>query len=221
MEWPVISKPWSISKEEAKSRGNRKSLLRNHFELLSSIPPTTILPQGIHVSVVDAMRVVRLIPVSDLKSRTFKYYAVNVLNHLHLLPGAEIYVVFDETPSKNRDTSEWERIVSDLDQELPDTKEWSSFLSNEKNKHQLVNLLVHFILESDIIEKTIFVNKGNQCYYKRMNKKPVIFENICSLHKEADQKLPKHAVYASRLHKRPICVVADDADVFIFLLFVA
>ena len=157
-----------------------------------------LYPQGIHVSTVDAMGVVRLIPVSDLRSPTFKYWAINVLNRLNLLPGAEIHVVFDdyqyafETPSKNRDTSEWEGIVSDLDQELPDTKEWSSFLSNEKNKHQLVNLLVHFILESDITEKTIFVNKGNQCYYKRMNEKPVIFVDLCSSHKEADQKLPMH-----------------------------
>ena len=140
------------------------------MELLSPIPPTTTLPQGIHVSAVDAMGVVRLIPVSDLKSPTFKYSAINVLNRLNLLPGAEIHAVFDDyqyafkTPSENRDTSEWERIVIDLDQELPVTKEWSSFLSNEKNKHQLVNLLVYFILESDITEKTIFVNKGNQCY---------------------------------------------------------
>ena len=30
-----------------------------------------------------------------------------------------------------------------------------------------------------------------------------------------------HAVYASQLHKRHVCVVADDTDVFILLLFVA
>ena len=31
-----------------------------------------------------------------------------------------------------------------------------------------------------------------------------------------------HAVYASQLHKiTPVCVVADDTDVFILLLFVA
>ena len=228
MEWPVTSKPWSICKEENKSRANQISLFRNHLELFSSIPPTTTLPQGIHISVVDAIWVVKPIPVSKLKSRTFKYWywAINILNHLNLLPGAEIHLVFDDyqyaykNPSKNRDTSELERILSELDQELPDNKEWSSFLSNEKNKHQLVNLLVHFILESGIIEKTIFVNKGNQCYYKRMNKKPIIFEDICSSHKEADLKLPMHAVYASHLHKRPICVVADDTDVFILLLFV-
>ena len=88
--------------------------------------------------------------MSDLKSQTSKYWTINVINHLNLLPGAEIHVVFDnyqyasETQFKNRDTSEWERIVNDLDQELLDTKEWISFLSNEKNKYQLVNLLVHF-----------------------------------------------------------------------------
>ena len=179
------------------------------MELFSPIPLTATLPQGIHVSVIDAMRVVRLIPVSDLKSRTFKYWAIYVLNHLNLLRGTEIHVVFHdyqhayETPSKNRDTSEWERIVSNLDQDLPGNNEWSSFLSNEKNKYQLVNLQVQFILENYITEKTIFVKKGSLCYYKRMNKKPVIFEDLCSSHKEPDQKLPMHDVYASMLHKRP------------------
>ena len=133
---------------------------------------------------------------------------INVLNYLNLLPGAEIHVVFDdcqyahETPFKNRDTSKWERIISDVNQELPDTKELSSFLSNEKNKHQLVNLLVHFILESDIIEKTTFVNKGNQCYYKSMNEDLVIFKVLFTTHKQADQKLPMDAVYASQLQKK-------------------
>ena len=180
------------------------------MEVLSPIPLTTPLPQGIHISVVDAMRVVRLIPVSDLKSRTFKYWAIAiyVLNHLDLLPGTEIQVVFHdyqyayETPSNNRDTSEWERIASNLDQELPDTKEWSSFLSNEKNKYQLVNLLVQLILENDTIEKTIFVNKGSQCYYKCMNKKPLIFEDLCSSHKEPDQKLPMYKLPRNYCRRR-------------------
>lgn len=74
------------------------------MELLSPIPPTTNLPEGIHASVADATRVVRR--VSDLKSRIFKYWAIIVFNHLNWLPGAAIYIVFDdyqyayETPSK-------------------------------------------------------------------------------------------------------------------------
>ena len=48
--------------------------------------------KGIHVSVVENKRVVRLIPVSDFKPCTFKYWEIKVLNHLNLLPGAEIRV---------------------------------------------------------------------------------------------------------------------------------
>ena len=54
-----------------------------------------------------------------------------------------------------------------------------------------------------------------------MDENPVIFEDLCLSHKDADQKLPMDAAYASQLHKKPICVVADDTDVFIRLLFVA
>ena len=57
------------------------------------------------------------------------------------------------------------------------------------------------------------MNKGIQCPCKRINENPVIFEDLCSSHKEADQKLPMHAVYASQLHK--------ITPVFILLLFVA
>ena len=40
----------------------------------------------------------------------------------------------------------------------------------------------HFILESHIIEKIIFVKKGNQFYYKRINENPAVFEDLCSSH---------------------------------------
>ena len=42
------------------------------------------------------------------------------------------------------------------------------------------------------------MNKGNQCYYRRMNKKSVNFEE-------------------SQLYTNFICVIADDTYVFIFL----
>ena len=40
----------------------------------------------------------------------------------------------------------------------------------------------HFILESHIIEKIIFVKKGNQFYYKRINENAAVFEDLCSSH---------------------------------------
>ena len=109
--------PWSIYKEESKSRSNEKSFFQNHLKLLSPISSITVLPQGIHVSVVDALRVVRLIFVLVLsyfprKTSYFQYLATNVLNYLYLLPGAEVHVVLEDyqysciAPSKNRDISE-------------------------------------------------------------------------------------------------------------------
>ena len=61
-------------------------------------------------------------------------YKQTVVHLQRRKPWCQNYVIFDEyqyayeTLFKNRDTSEWERTVSDLDQELPGTKEWSSFL---------------------------------------------------------------------------------------------
>ena len=163
------------------------------------------MPNDIHTSIVDAMRIVRLIPITDVKPRTFRCWAINVLNYLNSLPGTIIHIVFDnyqyeyETPSKNRDSSESERIICDLDQELPITSEWKSFLSNNKNKYQLVNLLVRFILESGLVHsKNMFVNNGNECYYKGIHEETKLSEELSSLHLQADPKIPMHAVYASR-----------------------
>ena len=105
---------------------------------------------------------------------------------------------------------------------MPITSEWKSFPSNDKNKYQLINLLVRFILESGLVHsKNIFVNNGNECYYKGIHEETKLSEELSSLHKEADPKIPMHAVYASCLDNKSVCVVADDTDVFILLLFVA
>ena len=56
VEWLVQSKPWSICKEENKRKTNQKSLFRNNLELLLPIPHTAILPQGIHVLIIGAIR---------------------------------------------------------------------------------------------------------------------------------------------------------------------
>ena len=96
MEWPVTSKPWSICKEDSGSRSNQKSIFRNHLELMSPNPSTTIMPNDIHTSIVDAMRIVRLIPITDVKPRTFRCWSINVLKYLNSLPGTIIHIVFDK-----------------------------------------------------------------------------------------------------------------------------
>ena len=56
---------------------------------------------------------------------------------------------------------------------------------------------------------------------KTYERKTSNFRRSLLVAQEADQKLQMHAVSPSQLHKRPICVIADDTDVFILLLFVA
>ena len=68
---------------------------------------------------------------------------------------------------------------------------------------------------------TRYVNNGNECYYKGIHEETKLSEELYSLYLEADPKIPVHAVYASRLDNKPVCVVVDDTDVFILLLFVA
>ena len=72
------------------------------------------------------------------------------------------------------------------------------------------------------INKDIYVTKGNACLYIPANhsKSAVEIPEVHSFHREADPRLALHAVYASKMHTG-ICIVADDTDVYILLLFVA
>ena len=58
-------------------------------------------------------------------------------------------------------------MLSDIDQQLPHENEWKDFLGNSKNKSQLINLLVDYVLGDDFqMNKEIYVNNGNICYHK-------------------------------------------------------
>ena len=71
MELPVTSKPWDICNEDSKSRNNQKSLFRN---VTAAIAKTSInsICVNIEVAIVDAMRIVKFIPISELIPATFK-----------------------------------------------------------------------------------------------------------------------------------------------------
>ena len=75
MEWPVTSKPWAIVNEDMESRNNQKSIFRNELQL-STNPPLTVAPEDIETSIVDGMRVVRLITVSELTQKTFRCWVI-------------------------------------------------------------------------------------------------------------------------------------------------
>ena len=93
MVWPVTSKPWVIVNEDMKSRHNQKSIFRNELQLMSTNPPSAVAPEDIETSIVDGMRVVRLITVSKLTQNTFRFWADAFVGYLRGLPGRVLHLI--------------------------------------------------------------------------------------------------------------------------------
>ena len=75
INWPVTSKPYSVCGKNEKTRSSRKSDFRNKLQLMSPLKPTSIPPTDVKVCVVDAMRVLRLIPITTTAPPTFLKWA--------------------------------------------------------------------------------------------------------------------------------------------------
>ena len=99
MNWPVTSKPYAICAEDGKVRSNPKSLFRNKLQSLCTQRPVPNPPIDISVSIVDAMRVVRVIPIRDSDPPTFLTWAKKVFAYVERLPGETVHVVFDNYAS--------------------------------------------------------------------------------------------------------------------------
>ena len=162
MKWPVTTFPWAICKEEEKSRTCSKAVFRNYLQRLNPVKP---IKDGLNISctVVDAMRIVRIIPITGLKPPTFQTWLNKVLDHIMKLPGNVIHIVFDvysplpdlTRPSKTRNSFAGQRrYLSDLSQQLPPSKNaWVDFLSNNANKLDLTNLITDFILSTKFVAR--------------------------------------------------------------------
>ena len=148
------------------------------------------------------------------------------------LPGTVIHIVFDvyeeerhlNSLSKGRETKSRERKIADLSQQLPRVSEWTDFLTNSKNKCRLTLLADFFLTESRNMGKDIYVTKGNQCYQSTVEVPNNVVEvpDLKSNHREAEPRIAVHAMFASSTEdSSAVCVVADDTDVYILLLYVS
>ena len=73
--------------ENEKTRSSRKLDFRNKLQLMSPLKRTNISPTDIEVCVVDAMKVLRLIPITTIQPPTFMKWAEAVKIYLENLPG--------------------------------------------------------------------------------------------------------------------------------------
>lgn len=216
-----------IVNEKEESRKLNKHLFRNHLQNLCPIPKMHKAPESISMSIVDAMRVVRMIPIAGLKPRIFKSWADSVMSHFSSFSGRHLHIIFDDygyvynIPSKQRAVSQVERVMNSLNQDLPPTKEWDEFLMNQKNKLQIENLLVDYIKTDIIKNKAFIVNRGSECFFIDHGTKCIRMPELDSPYREADQKIPMHAVYAGRQNSDTVCIIAEDTDIYLSLISIS
>ena len=177
MNWPVTNKTYSTCSEDGKvNEANRKSFFRNKLQSLRPVAPIKSPPTCMTTGVVDAMRVVWIITIKDTNPPLFLTWARKAFAYTEHFPGSSIDILFhnynweDDTflnSSKGRLTSQTEKNICSLNQVLPNPSEWLEFLSNNKNKFQLCNLLADFYTSEHIVtDKKTLCNKGETMLHK-------------------------------------------------------
>ena len=152
------------------------------------------------------MRVVKMIPITNLTPPTFLGWAKRLYNYMKQLPGTVIHIVLDvyeeeghvNSLSKGRETNTRERKIVDLSQQLSRVSEWTDFLTNSKSKYRLTLLFADFfITESKNMGKDVYVTKGNQCYQSTVEapNNDVEVPDLKSNHREADPRIALHTVF--------------------------
>ena len=95
MNFPVTSKPYVICGDDGEARANPKLLFRNKLHSLCPIKPLPHTPIDICVSVVDAMRLLCMIPIKGCEPPRFLTWSKKVFSCIEKLPDTSIYIVFD------------------------------------------------------------------------------------------------------------------------------
>ena len=71
--------------------------VRNRFFLISyNCCHLFSIPNDIEVAIVDVMRLVRIIPKSNISPQTFLSWTQQLIKYLENLPGNELHIIFDK-----------------------------------------------------------------------------------------------------------------------------
>ena len=114
-------------------KANTKSLFRNKLQSLCPEAPTILGPKCVSANVVDAMRVVRIIPIKGTDLPLYLPWAKKLFAYTETLRGNNIDIGFDNynceddqfiSLSKEKLGSSTE-INSSLNQVLPNANDWS------------------------------------------------------------------------------------------------
>ena len=83
-----------------------------------------------------------------------------------------------------------------------------------------MNLLVDLIKDG-AAGKDVYVNRGNDCYFRQNNGTWIPFPILDPSHREADKVMPLYAVYAGSRPEDTICIVPDDTDIYLSLIHIS
>ena len=227
MDYCVTSKSWSIVNEYERIDCNNKSLFWNYLQSVSPSPKVQKPLDNMSRSVVDAMRVLRLISIAGSKPRTFMSLADWIISYLSAIPGKNLHIIFYNygyeysVPTKQRNFSQMERCINSLEHDLPPTKEWNEFLMNQKNKLQIVNLFVEYIKSGAVANKVVIVKQKSQYFFLNQTNNFVRIPELNSSHRETDQKISRHVVYAGQDSSNKVCMIPYDTDIYLSLISIA
>ena len=195
---------------------------------MSPLKPKKIPPTDTKVCVVDATRVLRLIPITTIQPPTLMKSAEAVKTYLENLTENTLHVVLDDySPrhgnilKKSRPGSITEREISDLSLQLPKNDEWQNFISSHNNKFQLTKLISDYLLEKTSFSQGLYVTEGQlSVIKKKLHATITSLEALFSNHREADHKIPYHVLFTIS-PESSVCVSSDDTDIYILMLYIA
>ena len=153
----------------------------------------------------------------------------------HLLPQAEcIHFVIDSYNVKS--IKSLERMRRGSSQTLvvawtvnKNPRDWKSFLSNDENKRNFINLLLQ-LWEDDkyaeqLKDREIMFASAEQCTRltssDRVTTESTIVHSLCSSHEEADNLIILYCFHAAQNNCDEIVVHSPHTDVFLLLLYFA
>ena len=172
------------------------------------------------------MRLVRIVPTSDLDEKMFMCWVKHFVNYLKPLSGHVVELIFDNyeksekvSISKRRYQKGKEDNITSLNKTLPKSSNWENFLNNDIIKKQLPYLFCEYKLLPNTIEDVVSVTKGEKCFQKT-GQGVVEIQTLKSTHKEADHQII-HCTYFASHQRQSICIISDDTDVLILLLYIS
>ena len=217
--YPLGPLPMSLAEVDGTLKKTPKSVLLHKLE--KDVEPVTEYPSD-SVYIVDGMAAVR--QVKPLKS-TYSEFAVRLLKYV-LSNGSQskrIDVVFDAYENNSiKDVERNRRSSGELSVQklLPNVeiKQWSLFLSSNKNKNKLVDFIVkQWISNSSLIDGKILIVTNGMEAYNITSSNCILIPELESNHKEADSRMMLHVKHASRTYASVI-IHTPDTDVFMIAL---